>query len=446
MNTKKLNIVKVFDQYGWAYWWIALGMKKYSKYNILPQQYNAIDYKGIDIILMSSPEIAGQLTQEIIPTEAKNKGIKFVGMYSGESKFRYNFADLIISVSLKHLTTLKTMYPDIPVIYLPEAIDSEYFISDKKWNKKYTVGWCGRPSPVKRPHILDKLDFSIIRKQNWGKEYFVKTATLDHVKDFYNNINTLILTSESECMPRVILEAMSMSLPVISTDVGSLRLVMNPEWIVPVNPEQTVIDEINAKLDILSKYPKLRNIVGKENRKIIEERFSWKIVQPLWDEIFEALIVNDYHKIEELANNWLAPYLEKNPNLLVINPEQISKNQFINELCDYCKESYIKLIALQKTCLNIVQSQKINEGLDLLTFCVLKDNDFRDVQNYLINDGWTIVESSLFKKGNLSLILTQQSMSSIKQVPIYESHIYVPMPVVSYLENMFGSNWLTLDK
>jgi hypothetical protein len=446
MNTKKLNVVKVYDQKGWAFFWICEEMKRYSKHNIIPQQYNAIDYSEIDIILISSPEIAGQLTQEIIPTEARKRKIKFVGMYSGESKFRYNFADLIISISLKHLPILKTMYPNIPVIYLPEAIDSEYFMSDKKWNKKYTVGWCGRPSNVKRPHILDKLDFPIVRKQNWGKEYFVNTATLDHVKNFYNNINTLILTSESECMPRVILEAMSMSLPVISTEVGSLRLVINPQWLVPINPEQTVIDEINAKLDILSKYPKLRNFVGKENRKIIEDNFSWKIVQPLWDNIFDALMRNDYNTIETLANNWLTPYLEKNPDLLSTNPETLSKAQFINGLCDYCKKSSIKLIAIQKTCLNIMQSQKIKEDLTLLTFCVTKTDDFKGVQDYLIKEGWAIIEGSLFKKNNLSLMLTQQNPGSIKQAPVYESYIYVPMPVIPYLENMFGSDWGKLDK
>jgi len=441
---KKLNVVKVFDQYGWAFYWIALGMKRYSKHNIIPQQYNAIDYNNVDIILMSSPEIAGQATQEIIPNEAKKRGIKFVGIYSGESNLKYNYADLIVSISLKHLSTLKIMYPNIPVIYLPEAIDSNYFISDKKWNKDYTVGWCGRPSLVKRPHLLDKLIFPVVKKQNWGKEYFIKTATLDHVKEFYNNINTLILTSESECMPRVILEAMSMSLPVISTDVGSLRLVINPQWIVPVNPEQSVIDEINSRLMILSKYPKLRNIVGKENRKIIEKKFTWNVIQPLLDNIFEALVNNDFKTIEDLANNWLSPYLHKIPNLGLLNQKAISKGKFLNQLCDFCKKSSIKLIAIQNTCLSIIQSQKINENLNLLTFCVTKEDDFKNIQNYLIKDGWTIINGSLFKKDILSLMLTKQNINSIKKTLVYDQQIYVPMPVVPYLENMFGSNWKTL--
>jgi hypothetical protein len=106
-------------------------------------------------------------------------------------------------------------------------------------------------------------------------------------------------------MPSTVLEAMACGLPVISTDVGSLSLLIEPEWLVPIWPDEKVIEQMNKKLDLLSKDKKLRQFVGNRNRQFVEKYFSWDTNQSLWDDVFEAVYDNESKKITKLANDFL---------------------------------------------------------------------------------------------------------------------------------------------
>lgn len=114
--------------------------------------------------------------------------------------------------------------------------------------------------------------------------------------DFYCSIDVLVLTSKSESMPRVILEAMACGLPVVSTNVGSICLLLDKEWLIDPYPREQVISQMNDKLDLLTDR-NLRLKVGERNRKHIENYFSWTKNQPLWDLAFESTQTEQYQKL-----------------------------------------------------------------------------------------------------------------------------------------------------
>ena len=114
--------------------------------------------------------------------------------------------------------------------------------------------------------------------------------------NFYRSIDVLVLTSKSESMPRVILEAMACGLPVVSTNVGSICLLLDKEWLIDPYPREQVISQMNDKLDLLTDR-NLRLKVGERNRKHIEKHFSWTKNQPLWDLSFESAKNDKYHKL-----------------------------------------------------------------------------------------------------------------------------------------------------
>ena len=55
----------------------------------------------------------------------------------------------------------------------------------------------------------------------------INNVNLTSGKNAYNNNDLLISTSKNESMPLVICEAMSMSLPVLSTDAGDIKKFVN---------------------------------------------------------------------------------------------------------------------------------------------------------------------------------------------------------------------------
>ena len=73
-----------------------------------------------------------------------------------------------------------------------------------------------------------------------------------------------------------ILEAMAAGLPVVATDVGDMGELVDSEWLVPVEPDEVVVKEMNKLLDILKEDPELRHQVGERNRREILDHWDWK--------------------------------------------------------------------------------------------------------------------------------------------------------------------------
>ena len=294
-----LRIAKVIDQWGWSYDFIGREQNRYSKHHIITCKHDEIDYDNVDIIYIHSPNIDVDIAK-VIPREARKRNIKLIGAYGGDPRYwgekpEYSFADLIVTISPETYSFAKENDKDKLVIFLPEGIDTEYFVPKLRY-KNFKIGWAGNKTTIKREWILDKLNYSIIRKSDWGPKFWVKDKSLRGMLDFYHSLDVFILVSETECMPRVVLESMACGLPVICTDVGNIRFLLDKRWIIPAKPDELVIEKANEKLNELRNSTIIKN-TGLRNRVYVEKNFSWKIIQPFWDSIFEDLVNNNYKSI-----------------------------------------------------------------------------------------------------------------------------------------------------
>ena len=275
------NILKYGDANGWAYYFVHQEQSKYSKHNIsyyAHRNIEPVNLDGIDLLYIHSPDI-NKFASDELPLIAKEKGIPVLASYGGLVKNTYKYADIIGSISPQTYKLAKKNYPQYPVIFLPESVDTDFFYPKTDY-KQFRIGWVGRKCEIKRHHLLDQLKYPVLKQCDWGNQYFKDDRTLKPVREFLHNIDCLVLLSKSECMPRVVLEAMTCGIPVISTNVGSLEMMIDKEWLVPsfVEPDEdffhptkcpknelNLIHAVNEKLDLLANNRELRKEVGTRN-------------------------------------------------------------------------------------------------------------------------------------------------------------------------------------
>lgn len=470
-NFLQKTVLKIIDQFGWAYYFIAKEQQKYSYHNIEYKRLkdSLTDNIPADIVYFHSPCMGEKDIRNIIQNKINRKKTKIIGAYGGENDGKYPDADLIVTISFPFLYKLKEIYKNIQCMFLPEAIDTEYFSPNKRKKNKFTVGYVGRPSRIKRTHLLKELKYEVQTHMEWGPTYFVEGRTLDNVKNFYQSIDCLVLTSKSECMPRVVLEAMSMGLPVISTDVGCLRMLLDEEWIVPNTTEEEIVKNINYRLDILNKYPSVRKAVGKRNRKYILENFNWEDIQQLWDEVFNALYINNKDKLTEIADKleerWkpfyqdvirvVTPPLDGEIENITIFNKALSEPEiktmekqpvFSNTTEERLKEfiSINKLVCLNETCLSIIQNQDFSGKVYHLGY---SEKQIMYIAQKLKLLGFFNETKNFFRLEDIIVHLSPYSRGT-KVHDCNGFSVTVPYPVVPYLRRLYGKNWKNhkLDK
>lgn len=483
---KKLNVLKIIDQWGWAYDWIAQEQKRYSKHNIMYERIwdimDKIDNMDIDIVYLPCPDINKHIPLKLIKY-CKNKNIKVIGGYAAETDKKYKGVDLILTISPQTYTIAQDLYQDtIPTVFLPESVDTKYFKNNFKF-KSFKVGWAGSfKRPLKRTYLLKKLNYDV--KIQCDRNFY-QNKTQQHMLNFYNSITALVLTSKTECMPRVVLEAMSASLPVISTDVGSIRMLIGDEWIVPVNPEETLIKNMNEKIKLLEKYPRLKYDVGKRNRQRILKYLSWERNQKLWDKLFTKLFENDWKAIEiinkksiNIFNNFIE--LQKNPFIKssilnpskgviieapvideIINklPDEIIKHSMeknipnitkinaeplllIPEIKQYTIEEILKLLnkfnywLLEDSCLNCIQEKKLLSNT--LVIGVSNQKIKKQISTFLIKEHGFILKGNKLCN-NCHIIIKVSKIQKTKLMLMNKCSVKVPLPVIPYLERLYGN-------
>jgi len=92
-----------------------------------------------------------------------------------------------------------------------------------------------------------------------------------------NALDLHILSSFSESMPLVIIEAMACGTPCVVTDVGDAALVVgNTGWVVPPKDPKALAAGIESAIEALNKNGK--DELGQRCRRIIEEKYSLDIM------------------------------------------------------------------------------------------------------------------------------------------------------------------------
>lgn len=283
-----LEITHICDQYGWAFDHIANELAKYSHHKIVSRRVSDMPDKQ-DIVHVHGLGCR----MDDIPTR---RDYVAIGQYSGLCSRRFTNADYELSISDK----IDKAFPEANLYRVREGIDAYYWTPAIKMPLKFTVGWSGRHHKVKRPHLLDKLPFDILRKDDWGKDFFKANRDRTDQLKFYRDISCLILVSESECQPRVILEAMACGLPVIAPAIGCIPDMIGSDWLVDVE-ENYCVEQITEKLKMLENNPNLAKAVGLENRQRIEDKWSWDRLAPLWDSFYFAVKDRDEEAIGQIC-------------------------------------------------------------------------------------------------------------------------------------------------
>ncbi len=202
-----------------------------------------------------------------------------VGGVAGPVGFR-QFASLLPQVHMIRCNIdpvlqekVKALHPNVHVI--PTGEDPELFRPTEKPDE-IIISWAGRDHKrFKRADLLEQLGYPYKKAS-----YFGDFVPHDKMPEFLNSSSVHVVTSELEGFGRMILEAALCGLPIISSDVGVARHILDDEWIVP---------EITA-----AEYRK-RIVPAFEDRENIGERnrgralkFTWEYVAGLYDKMWEA--------------------------------------------------------------------------------------------------------------------------------------------------------------
>lgn len=113
---------------------------------------------------------------------------------------------------------------------------------------------------------------------------------INGIKPHYENISAVVLPSYREGLPKVLLEASSMGIPIITTDTAGCRDVVTDGkngFIVPVK-DITLLKDAIEKMIKLS--PEERLEMGKMGRKLAVEKFDTSIVNQSYYNIISELL------------------------------------------------------------------------------------------------------------------------------------------------------------
>lgn len=298
------SVLILLDVYGWAFDFNSRGIIKYStKFNCTAKKWDEVNAGDdeYDIIFAMNYEHVWAPLREREKWIRKNPETGLPKYCVGVRSWRWglkdhmNIWDGIGCNNLKTYNKLRREFPDSKIIhYTPNGVDTEIF-KPQVLGDRFQVGWAGfEGRGEKRTGLLKRLNYPVKIVCQRDGEYFRKDVSRQNMIDFYKSIDCLVCTSSSEGMNNVVLEACACGLPVVSTAVGDIPRLIPKEWLVPVNPPELVINEMNKKLTLLKNNLDLRREVGRMNREEAVKNWSWRKVVKYYERMFESALTKNF--------------------------------------------------------------------------------------------------------------------------------------------------------
>jgi len=125
---------------------------------------------------------------------------------------------------------------------------------------------------------------SLIKTLNLQNKVFLCGEQQD-VPRYYSAANGFALSSKSEGLPNVLLEAHASKLPAISTDCGGAKEIINEKvsgFIVPVGDFKKMAKRMNEICDLEKKE---RESMGEAGYKYVKSKFNYSSVIDLWEDV-----------------------------------------------------------------------------------------------------------------------------------------------------------------
>ena len=112
-------------------------------------------------------------------------------------------------------------------------------------------------------------------------------TTFEQKRSFMQSLDVLVHPSLTEGTPNTIIEAMSLGLPIIASDVGGIPDLLSPEIGILVPPGDA--QALTEAMQHLAVHPKLRGSMGRAARERYEQLFAPDKVLPL--------LLETYHRV-----------------------------------------------------------------------------------------------------------------------------------------------------
>lgn len=146
------------------------------------------------------------------------------------SKHVIKKAKSLICVSREIETIVKRQVPNTPTHVLPCAVRNDFFLENKatKSNDRINIAFpASKNNPVKNYIFFEQ----VIRMLEKEKEINVNIIeihgkTRSEVCEIFNEIDVLVMTSILEGSPQVIKEAMCCNVPIVSSNVGDVAILL----------------------------------------------------------------------------------------------------------------------------------------------------------------------------------------------------------------------------
>jgi glycosyltransferase involved in cell wall biosynthesis len=155
---------------------------------------------------------------------------------------------------------------------------------------RFVIGWAGRMTAIKRPLDLvrtaARVDGCVLvlagdgelrgETETLARELGVDARFLGYVEDiaqWYASFDAFLLTSQNEGAPVVAIEAQAAGVPVVATDAGGTRTVVDDGetgFVVPIGD----VSGLAARLTRLRDDPELRGRLGETGARRMREKFS----------------------------------------------------------------------------------------------------------------------------------------------------------------------------
>jgi glycosyltransferase involved in cell wall biosynthesis len=216
-------------------------------------------------------------------------------------------AIIVPSQSIADAAQKRSGIPPEKIIVIPNAVDPADFQSIRRDPARpiRTLGFLGRLDPIKRipdliramPHVDPALRLSIFG-DGPGRAAVVGMIDQLHLADrvtlhgmvqspleALRNVDLLILPSQAEGMPMVLIEAMSAGVSIVATDAPGIRDVIThgeTGLLVAVGNSRMLAAAINR----LVTDPALRQRLIRNAMDLVQQRYIWPAVLPRYESLF----------------------------------------------------------------------------------------------------------------------------------------------------------------
>jgi glycosyltransferase involved in cell wall biosynthesis len=113
----------------------------------------------------------------------------------------------------------------------------------------------------------------------WGKEPFIEwLGPSDSMEDIFSQVDAVVLPSYREGMPRSLLEAGAMGLPVIATDVPGCRTIVEDGFNGLLCEVKSSTSLMQVMVKMLAMSDEERSCLGRNGRALVSEQYSEGLV------------------------------------------------------------------------------------------------------------------------------------------------------------------------